>query len=56
MFAPNVQFGYPCSRGGGGDVQLSRLVYLAPAQDLGETVSLVNSNCTIILEYIVASD
>ena len=38
-------------RGVGG--KLSRLVYLAPppAQDLGQTVSSVNSYCTIILEY-----
>ena len=53
MFASNVQFGYPCSRGGG---KLSRLVYLAPAQDLGQAVSSVNSVCTIILEYLVVRD
>ena len=36
-------------RGMGG--KLSRLVYLAPAKDLGQTVSSVNFYCTIILEY-----
>ena len=34
----------------------SRLVYLAPAQDLGQAVSSVNSYCTIILEYLVVWD
>ena len=29
---------------------------LPPAQDLGETVSSVNSYCTIILEYLVVRD
>ena len=29
---------------------------LPPAQDLGETVSSVNSYCTIILEYLVVGD
>ena len=33
MFASNVQFGYPCPRGGGG--KLSRLVYLAPCPGFG---------------------
>ena len=41
-------------RGVGG--KLSRLVYLDPAQDLGQTVSSVNSYCTIILEYLVVRD
>ena len=41
-------------RGVGG--KLSRLVYLAPAQDLGQAVSSVNSYCTIILEYLVVRD
>ena len=43
-------------RGVGG--KLTRLVYLAPppAQDLGQTVSSVNSYCTIILEYLVVRD
>ena len=36
--------------------KLSRLVSLAPAQDLGQTVSSVNSYCTIILEYLVVRD
>ena len=33
--------------------KLSRLVYLAPAKDLGQTISSVNSFCTIYLEYLV---
>ena len=41
-------------RGVGG--KLSRLVYLAPTQDLGQTVSSVNSYCIIILEYLVGRD
>ena len=47
-----------CVWGGEGG-KLSRLVYLTPhppAQDLGRTVSSVNSYCTIILEYIVVRD
>ena len=36
--------------------KLSRLVYLAPAKDLGRTVSSVHSYCTIILEYLVVRD
>ena len=36
--------------------KLSRLVYLAPTQDLGQAVSSVNSYCTIILEYLVVRD
>ena len=39
--------------------KLSRLAYLAPpppAQDLGQTVSSLNSFCTIILEYLVVRD
>ena len=54
MFTSNVQFGYPCPRGGGQAVQagLSR----PPAQDLGQAVSSVNSYCTIILEYLVVRD
>ena len=43
-------------RGVGGGGKLSRLVYLAPAQDLGQTVPSVNSYCTIILEYLVVWD
>ena len=41
-------------RGVGG--KLSRLVYLATRQDLGQTVSSVNSYCTIILEYLIVRD
>ena len=29
---------------------------LSPAKDLGQTVSSVNSYCTIILEYLVVRD
>ena len=38
--------------------KLSRLVYLAPppTKDLGQTVSSVNSYCTIISEYLVVRD
>ena len=43
MFTSNVQFGYPYPRGGGQAV-------------LGQTVSSVNSYCTIILEYLVVRD
>ena len=48
MFTSNIQFGYPCPRGGGQAVQAG-LSY-PPAQDLGQTVSSVNSYCTVILE------
>ena len=41
---------------GGVGGKLSRLVYLAPAKDLGQTVSSVNSYCSIILEYLVLRD
>ena len=40
MFTSNVQFGYPCLRGGGG--KLSRLVYLAPRQGFGSN-SVISS-------------
>ena len=57
MFTSNVQFGYPCLRGGGQAV----LAGLScppppPAKNLGRTVSSVHSYCTIILEYLVARD
>ena len=51
----NCSSGLPLS-GGWGRGKLSRLVYLAPAQDLGQTVPSVNSYCTIILEYLVVWD
>ena len=54
MFASNVQFGYPCPRGGGQAVQAG--LSCPPAQDLGQAVSSVNSYCTIILEYLVVLD
>ena len=47
MFSSNIQFGYPCPRGG---------LSCPPAQDLGQTVSSVNSYCIIILEYLVVRD
>ena len=54
MFASNVQFGYPCPRGGGGGrASCPGWFILPPAQDLGQAVSSVNSYCTIILEYLV---
>ena len=36
--------------------KVSRLVYFAPTQDLGQTVSSVSSYCTIILEYLVVRE
>ena len=54
MFTSNPQFGYPCPRGGGQAVQAG--LSCPPAQDLGQTVSSVNSYCTIILEYLVVRD
>ena len=57
MFTSNVQFGYPCPRGGGQAVQAGlSCPPPPPAQDLGETVSSVNYYCTIILEYLVVRD
>ena len=54
MFTSNIQFGYPCLTGGGQAVQAGLSCH--PAQDLGQTVSSVNSYCTIILEYLVVRD
>ena len=54
MFTSNIQFGYPCPRGGGQAVQAD--LSCPPAQDLGQTLSSVNSYCTIILEYLVVRD
>ena len=51
MFISNIQFGYPCQRGGG--ASCPGWFILPSAQDLGQTVSSVNSYCTIILEYLV---
>ena len=59
MFSSNIQFGYPCPRGGvggGGQAVQAGLSCPPPAQDLGQTVSSVNSYCTIILEYLVVWD
>ena len=55
MFTSNVQFGYPCPRGGGQAVQAGLFCPPPPppAQDLGQAVSSVNSYCTITLEYLV---
>ena len=55
MFTSNIQFGYPCLRGGGQAVQAGFSCATSP-QDLGQTVSSVNSYCTIILEYLVVRD
>ena len=54
MFTSNIQFGYPCPRGGGQAVQAG--LSFPPAKNLGWTVSSVQSYCTIILEYLVARD
>ena len=56
MFTSNVQFGYPCPRGGGQAVQAGLSCPPPPAKNLGQTVSSVNSYCTIILEYLVLRD
>ena len=55
MFASNVQLGYPCPRGWEQAVQAG-LSCPPPAKDLGQTVSWVNSYCTIILNYLVVRD
>ena len=49
MFTSNVQFGYPCPRGGGQAVQAG--LSCPPPRIL----SSVNSYCTITLEYLVVS-
>ena len=54
MFSSNDQFGYLCPRGGG--ASCPGWFILPPTQDLGQAVSLVNSYCTIILEYLVVRD
>ena len=54
MFTSNIQFSYPCPRGGG--ASCPGWFILPPAKDLGRTVSSVHSYCTIILEYLVARD
>ena len=56
MFTSNVQFGYPCPRGGGQAVQAGLSCPPPPAQDFGQAVSSVNSYYTIILEYLVVRD
>ena len=58
MFASNVQFDYPCPRGGGQAFQagLSCPSPHPPTQDFCQTLSSVNSYCTIILEYLVVRD
>ena len=56
MFTSNVQFGYPCLRGGGQAVQAGLSCPPPPTQDLGQTMSSVNSYCTITLEYLVVRD
>ena len=45
---------YLCPRGGGQAVQAG--LSCPPAQDLGQTVTSVNSYCIIILEYLVVRD
>ena len=58
MFTSKVQFGYPCQRGRGQAVQvgLSCPPPPPPTQDLGQTVSSVNSYCTIMLEYLIVKN
>ena len=58
MFTFNVQFSYPCPRGGRQAVQagLSCPPSPPPPQDLGQTVSSINSYFTIILDYLVIRD
>ena len=51
MFTSNIQFGYPCPRGGGQAVQAG--LSCPPAQDLNQALSSVSSYCTITLEYLV---
>ena len=52
MFASNVQFGYPCRRGGGQAVQAG----LSCPRPEFQVVSLVNSYFTIFMEYLVVRD
>ena len=48
---------YLCPRSGGGGASCPDWFILPPPiQDLGQTVSSVNSYCTIILEYLVVRD
>ena len=54
MFTSNVQFGYPCPRGGG--ASFPGWFILPTSKDLGQTLSSVNSYCTIILDYLVVRD
>ena len=56
MLTSMIQFGYPCPRGGGEAVQASLSCPPPPAHDFGQTVSSVNSYCTIIFKYIVVRD
>ena len=46
----------PLSEGWGGGAGCPGWFILPPAHDLGQTVSSVNSYCTIILEYLVVRD
>ena len=52
MLTSNVQFGYPEWLG----ASCPGWFILRPAQDLCQTMSSVNSYCTIILEYLVVRD
>ena len=53
MFASNVQFGYPCPRGGGQAVQAG---YLAHHPGFGPGSIISQFLFTIILEYVVVRD
>ena len=50
----NCSSGLPLSKGWG--ASCPGWFSLPPAQDLGQTVSSVNSSCIIILEYLVVRD
>ena len=54
MFASNVQFGYPCPRGGGQAVQAG--LSCPPPRIWVRQCHQSNSYCTIILEYLVVRD
>ena len=55
MFTSNIQFGYPCPRGGGQAVQAG-LSCPPPRICVKQCHQTVNSYCTIILEYLVVRD
>ena len=54
MFSSNIQFGYPCPRGGGQAVQAG--LSCPPPRICVRQYHQSNSYCTIILEYLVVRD